>query len=80
MSKQEDETLELPKMFDRAKIGTTYLTDRGMHVVVYSAEKVVKILVKDNDMTEEEAWEHFDYNISGAWLGDGTPIFVYGRS
>jgi len=74
------ETLELPEMFDGAKLGTAYLTDRGLHVLVYSAEKVVEILVKDNGMTEEEAWEHFDYNISGAWLGDGTPIFVNGRS
>ena len=28
-------------------------------------------------MTEEEALEYFDYNVQGAWVGEGTPIFVY---
>lgn len=25
---------------------------------------------------EAEAWEWFDFNVAGAWVGEGTPIFV----
>ena len=27
-------------------------------------------------MTYEEADEHLSYNTLGAWLGDGTPLFL----
>lgn len=25
---------------------------------------------------QAEAWEWFDFNVAGAWVGEGTPIFV----
>ena len=28
-------------------------------------------------MTNEEAIEFFEYNIQGAWVGEGTPCYVY---
>ena len=28
------------------------------------------------DMGYEDAIEHFDFNVIGAWLGEGTPIFI----
>ncbi len=27
-------------------------------------------------MTEEDAIEHYEYNIIGGWIGDKTPIVV----
>jgi hypothetical protein len=27
-------------------------------------------------MDEEEAEEHFGYNVIGGWVGEGTPLFV----
>ena len=27
-------------------------------------------------MTEEEAYEYYNYNMLGAWVGDGTPAFI----
>ena len=42
---------------------------------VYDVEKVIEILVKQG-MAPEEAWEWFDYNIGGAWMGEGTPIWL----
>ena len=27
-------------------------------------------------MGYEDAIEHFDFNVIGAWLGEGTPIFI----
>jgi hypothetical protein len=28
------------------------------------------------DMSEEEAWEYFDFNIAGAYVGEHTPFFL----
>lgn len=65
-------------MFEAAKIGSAYLTDRGCEVAVYSVEKIIAILVEDCEMDGDEAWDHFGFNIECAWHGPGTPIFVHG--
>jgi hypothetical protein len=44
-------------------------------LVAYDVDKVLESL-KAEGMTEEEAMEHFDYNIAGSWVGEGTPIFI----
>ena len=41
---------------------------------IYSVEKIIKRLRKE--MSEEEAWEYFGFNIEGAHLGEQTPILV----
>jgi len=28
------------------------------------------------ELTRSEAEEFFDYNVTGAWMGDGTPCFA----
>jgi len=43
-------------------------------VAVYSKAKVLEILQRD--MSEEEAQEYFDFNITGAYVGEATPIFL----
>jgi hypothetical protein len=48
----------------------------GRHgVLVYDETKVIENLVKQG-MTEEEAYEYYEYNILGACLGDNMPIFM----
>lgn len=42
---------------------------------VYDREKVIDELI-DDGMSEEEAIEYFNYNIVGAWVGEGTPLFL----
>lgn len=42
--------------------------------VVYSYKKIIGNLTKD--MNHEDAEEFFEYNIRGAYLGDGTPIIM----
>ena len=44
-------------------------------VALYDYVRVIEILVADG-LTEEEAEEHFNFNIQGAWVGDKTPAFV----
>ena len=46
-------------------------------LLVYDVDKCIEILSKRDDMTQEEAVDFFEYNIVGAWMGEGTPIFLY---
>jgi hypothetical protein len=45
-------------------------------VLAYSRPAVIKVLMERDELSHDEAQEHFDVNIIGAWVGDGTPIFV----
>ena len=44
-------------------------------VLCYDLHKVIAKMV-DDGMTEEEAYEYYNYNMLGAWVGDGTPAFI----
>jgi len=45
-------------------------------VAVYDLSKIIDILMKRDGLSEEEAWEHADFNILGGWVGEETPMFV----
>ena len=57
--------------FDAAVMGVDETSMR----LVYSVSKCIEILMED--MSEEDALEHFDYNVSGAHVGDQTPIWCW---
>jgi hypothetical protein len=57
--------------FDEAVIGYEERSGR----LIYSTTKCLEILVKDSEMTMEDAIEHFYYNVEGAYMGEQTPIF-----
>ena len=57
--------------FDDAIIG---ITDND--IVVYSVNKCIDILI-ESGLTEEDALEHFHYNVSGGYVGEKTPIWIY---
>jgi len=65
-----DETLKA-NGFDDCIIGVDY-SER----LVYSINKIIDQLVSE-DMTREDALDHFGYNIAGAYVGEFTPIFVW---
>ena len=44
-------------------------------IIVYNKQRVIEKLMQDG-ATEEEAYEFFEYNQLGAWMGDGTPGFI----
>ena len=50
------------------------------NVIIYSADKVIDIMMKRDGMTGEDALEYFEYNIKGAWMGKHTPIFIWEAS
>ena len=64
----EDEILKADG-FDDAIIGIEETSMR----LIYSISKCIEILSKD--MTEEEAIEYFEFNVSGAYVGEKTPIW-----
>ena len=68
----EDSTVLTVDGFDAAVIGY----DENLLKVVYSSSKMIEILMLDEDMSEEDALEHFYFNIHSAFVGDHTPIYV----
>jgi len=43
--------------------------------LIYSMSKIIDILIIDDGMTEEDALEHYYYNIHGGYVGEKTPIW-----
>jgi hypothetical protein len=58
--------------FDEAIIG---VDEKDMRLI-YSVSKCIDILKKDG-MNYEEAREFFDFNVSGSYVGEKTPIWCY---
>ena len=48
----------------------------GINLVVYDQLAVIETLCKRDKMTKNEAEEFFAFNIAGAWMGEGTPLFL----
>ena len=61
--------------FDDCVIGVSERCGSG-DVLAYDTLKMIRKMVKRDKMTEEEAQEFFSFNISGAYMGEGTPVFI----
>jgi len=57
--------------FDDAIIG---IEENEMRLI-YSVSKCLKIL--EQDMNDLDAMEYFTYNVSGAYVGEKTPIWCW---
>tara|TARA_R100000995_G_scaffold66643_1_gene35389 strand:+ start:2245 stop:2487 length:243 start_codon:yes stop_codon:yes gene_type:complete len=66
----EDEFLKADG-FDDAVIGV----EENEMRLIYSVAKCIEIL--KIEMTEEDALEHFTYNVSGSYVGEKTPIWCW---
>ena len=44
--------------------------------IVYDEDKVIETLMDRDGMSMDDAREHFEFNIAGAYVGSGTPAFV----
>ena len=58
--------------FDEAIIGTDV---EGK--IVYDINKMIEILMKDDEMTELEAIEYLEFNTLFAYVGEMTPKYIY---
>ena len=69
----DDSDLLTADGFDKALIGWGGAFNQ--EATVYDYETCVRILV-DEGLSQEEAREHMEFNVVGAYVGDHTPIFV----
>jgi hypothetical protein len=70
-----DEKFKTADGLDDAVVGIT----RGFNEpprIAYSVNKCIAILESRDGMTHEEAREFFDFNVSGAYVGKDTPVWV----
>ena len=58
--------------FDAAIIGIDMNNER----VVYDKTLMIEILMKDEQLTEEDAIDHLAYNVWGAYVGENTPLYI----
>lgn len=45
-------------------------------IPVFDYEKCIEILQKDG-MSYAEAEEYMEFNVAGAWVGEGTPAYMF---
>jgi len=67
----QDELFLKADGFDEAILGV----DVNQMRLVYSVSKCLEILMRT--MSEENAIEYFFFNVSGAYVGEKTPIWCY---
>lgn len=69
-----DPQIMLADGFDDAIVG--YIERCGQPTIAcYDVSRCIQIL-QDDGATHEEAVEHFDFNVRGAWLGERTPAWL----
>jgi hypothetical protein len=74
--------LEPREHFDKALVGAVASPDdhwprvESMNVAAYDTYCCIDAIQEWLGCSSEEAAEWFDYNTSGAWLGEGTPTFI----
>ena len=74
-AEQADSELLLADGFEAAIVGIAEGCGRSP-AVVYDREKCIAILMERDGMDRDEANEFFDFNVAGAYVGVGTPVFL----
>ena len=69
IEKYAEETFLKADGFDKAIIG---VEENSMRLI-YSVSKCLAILCED--MSQEDAIEHFEFNVKGSYMGEKTPIW-----
>lgn len=70
-----DSTIRFLDGHDAALLGMVLDGDGEWHNAIYSIELIIRHL-RSGGMTEEEAYEFFDYNIAGAKFSGSNPIYA----
>ena len=61
--------------FDDCVVGVVSTFNVSM-LLLYDIEKIIRKLMKRDEMTWEEAVEYYAYNIRGGYYGKFSPIFL----
>lgn len=60
--------------FEEALVGYAQQSHRGPFAL-YDYDQCVRIL-ESKGLTQEQALEHMSFNVTGAWVGEQTPLFA----
>ncbi|MFQ5339979.1 MAG: hypothetical protein ACE5F6_00375 [Anaerolineae bacterium] len=74
LAKENPEAL-LADGLDDALIGIGRRASRHL-LAVYDYETAVNVFVTRDGMSREEAIEHMEFDVVGAWVGENTPVFL----
>jgi hypothetical protein len=66
-----EEDMLIADGFDEAIIG---IEESSMRII-YSESKCIRVLMRDQGLSEEDAVEHYQFNVKGAYVGEKTPIW-----
>ena len=66
--------LEPREMYDPALVAIGYRFNSGP-MLVYDIQRILQMHMNEG-LSYHEAQEFFDYNTLGAWMGEGTPMFI----
>ena len=75
--------LEPREVFDRCLVGVVQADHSDDHwprtghthlIAVYDRTLCIEALVEDG-LDPEDAYEHFEFNVQGGWMGPHTPTF-----
>lgn len=61
--------------FHRALVGVVGRCDMDL-VALYDIDLCILKLMEVDGLTEEDAVEYFEFNVIGAYVGDGAPCFA----
>jgi len=45
-------------------------------LVVYGAERIIRVFMEREGMSREDAEEWFSFNVQCLWAGEGTPLIL----
>jgi hypothetical protein len=71
----ENESALLLDGFDEAFVGIAYRCGQPA-LAVYDYDRCLAVLLRDDELSFEQAVEHLEYNTLGAWMGEHTPAIV----
>ena len=62
--------------FDDAIVGVVFDNVVGVPRLAYSINKCIDILMTRDGMSSLDAYDYFEFNVQGAYVGEKTPIWV----
>lgn len=73
---ETDQEMLLMDGFESAFIGLSKRCSQPI-LATYSFTKMLQVLIERDGMDVEEAAEYIEYNCTGAWMGELTPVILY---
>jgi len=66
--------LEPRSTFNKCIVG---IVERiNLTCICYDTLKIIEALMEDTEMSYDDAWEYYEYNIQDAYMGIHSPVFL----